>query len=202
MTTAQNRVALITGAGTGIGKAAAKALLQGGYQVVLAGRNLDKLEKAITDIGGNSENCLAVGCDVGKPEDVKHLFESLKVKFGRIDVLFNNAGIGAPAIPMEDLSYEQWTSVVNANLTGAFLCSQAAIRMMKDQTPQGGRIIKNEDPIQWQLDLINGKDTIKAIDNEVCVSILMALPDFPYSKITNKENKVIRSVNRLKACLI
>ena len=143
MTKAQNRVALITGAGTGIGKAAAKALLQGGYQVVLTGRNLDKLEKAITDIGGNSENCLAVSCDVGKPEDVKYLFESLKVKFGRIDVLFNNAGIGAPAIPMEDLSYEQWTSVVNANLTGAFLCSQAAIRMMKDQTPQGGRIINN-----------------------------------------------------------
>jgi len=143
MTKAQNRVALITGAGTGIGKAAAKALLQGGYQVVLTGRNLDKLENAITDIGGNSENCLAVGCDVGKPEDVKHLFESLKVKFGRIDVLFNNAGMGAPAIPMEDLSYEQWTSVVNANLTGAFLCSQAAIRMMKDQTPQGGRIINN-----------------------------------------------------------
>ena len=138
-----NKVALVTGAGTGIGKAAAKALLQGGYQVVLTGRNLDKLEKAIADIGGNSENCLAVGCDVGKPEDVKHLFESLKVKFRRIDVLFNNAGMGAPAIPMEDLSYEQWTSVVNANLTGAFLCSQAAIRMMKDQTPQGGRIINN-----------------------------------------------------------
>jgi NAD(P)-dependent dehydrogenase (short-subunit alcohol dehydrogenase family) len=143
MTQTDNKVALVTGAGTGIGKAAAKALLQGGYQVVLTGRNLNNLKKAITDIGGNNENCLAVSCDVGKPEEVKHLFDSLRAQFGRIDVLFNNAGMGAPAIPMEELSYEQWTSVVNANLTGAFLCSQEAIRMMKTQTPQGGRIINN-----------------------------------------------------------
>jgi NAD(P)-dependent dehydrogenase (short-subunit alcohol dehydrogenase family) len=138
-----NKVALVTGAGVGIGRAAAKALLKGGYQVVLTGRNLEKLEKAIIDIGGNNENCLAVTCNVGKPEQVKKLFAALKERFGRIDVLFNNAGIGAPAIPMEDLTYEQWMNVVNSNLCGAFLCSQEAIRMMKAQSPQGGRIINN-----------------------------------------------------------
>ena len=138
-----NKVALVTGAGVGIGRAAAKALLKGGYQVVLTGRNLEKLEKAIIDIGGTNESCLAVTCDVGKPEQVKKLFAALKERFGRIDVLFNNAGIGAPAIPMEDLTYEQWMNVVNSNLCGAFLCSQEAIRMMKAQSPQGGRIINN-----------------------------------------------------------
>ena len=143
MNSAKTKVALVTGAGTGIGRAAAKALLKGGYQVVLTGRNLDRLEKAIADIGGNQSNCLAVACDVGKPDEVKKLFAALSNQFGRIDVLFNNAGMGAPAIPMEDLSYEQWMSVVNANLCGAFLCSQEAIRMMKGQSPQGGRIINN-----------------------------------------------------------
>ena len=140
MTTTNSKVALVTGAGAGIGKAAAKALLNGGYHVVLTGRNLEKLQKAILDIGGTSQNCLAVACDVGKPEQVKQLFSTLKDRFGRIDVLFNNAGIGAPAIPMEELTYEQWMNVVNANLCGAFLCSQEAIRMMKTQSPQGGRI--------------------------------------------------------------
>ena len=140
---AKTKVALVTGAGTGLGKAAAKALLKGGYCVVLTGRSIDKLEKAITDIGGDQINCLAVACDVGKPDAVKKLFTALSNKFGRIDVLFNNAGMGAPAIPMEDLSYEQWMNVVNANLCGAFLCSQEAIRMMKAQSPQGGRIINN-----------------------------------------------------------
>ena len=138
-----NKVALVTGAGTGIGKAAAKALLNGGFQVVLTGRNLEKLNKAIQDIGGNSQNCLALACDVGKPEQVKQLFSEIQKHFGRIDVLFNNAGMGAPAIPMEEISYEQWMNVVNANLCGAFLCSQEAIRMMKAQSPQGGRIINN-----------------------------------------------------------
>ena len=138
-----NKIALVTGAGMGIGRAAAKALLKGGFQVVLTGRNLEKLEKAITDIGGTNENCLAVTCDVGKPEQVKKLFAALKERFGRIDVLFNNAGIGAPAIPMEDLTYEQWMNVVNSNLCGTFLCPQEAIRMMKAQSPQGGRIINN-----------------------------------------------------------
>ncbi len=143
MSQTQKKVALVTGAGAGIGKAAAKALLKAGYQVVLTGRNLEKLQKALIDIGGNSESCLAVACDVGKPEQVKFLFSEIKKNFGRIDVLFNNAGMGAPAIPMEDLSYEQWMNVVNANLCGAFLCSQEAIRMMKAQSPQGGRIINN-----------------------------------------------------------
>ena len=143
MNTADTKVALVTGAGTGIGKAAAKALLKGGYNVVLTGRNLDRLKLAISDIGGTDNNCLAVACDVGKPDEVKKLFAALTVKFARIDLLFNNAGMGAPAIPMEELSYEQWMNVVNANLCGAFLCSQAAIRMMKAQSPQGGRIINN-----------------------------------------------------------
>ena len=138
-----HRVALVTGAGTGIGKAAAKALLGDGFSVVLTGRKLDKLQKAIQEIGGNDQNCLAVACDVGKPEEVKALFAALKSKFGRIDVLFNNAGTGAPAIPMDELAYEQWMTVVNSNLCGAFLCSQEAMRMMKAQSPQGGRIINN-----------------------------------------------------------
>lgn len=143
MSKTSNKVALVTGAGVGIGRAAAKALLHGGFQVVLTGRNLEKLQKAIADIGGNNENCLAISCDVGNPDQVKKLFAAIKEKFGRIDVLFNNAGIGAPAIPMEDLTYQQWMDVVNANLCGAFLCSQEAIRMMKAQSPQGGRIINN-----------------------------------------------------------
>ena len=138
-----NKVALVTGAGVGIGRAAAKALLKAGYRVVLTGRNLERLQKAIADIGGTNDTCLAVACDVGQPEQVKKLFAALKERFGRIDVLFNNAGIGAPAVPMEDLTYEQWINVVNANLCGAFLCSQEAIRMMKAQSPQGGRIINN-----------------------------------------------------------
>jgi NAD(P)-dependent dehydrogenase (short-subunit alcohol dehydrogenase family) len=138
-----NRVALVTGGGTGIGKAAAKALLQAGYQVVITGRNLDKLQAALKDIGGTDANTLAVTSDVGDPESVKQLFASLKAKFGRIDVLFNNAGTASPPIPMEDLSYTQWMNVVNANLTGSFLCAQEAMRMMKAQSPKGGRIINN-----------------------------------------------------------
>jgi len=143
MNSSPTKVALVTGAGTGIGKAAAKALLDGGFNIVLTGRHLDKLHLAVQAIGGSDQNCLAVTCDVGKPEEVKHLFLQIKQHFGRIDVLFNNAGMGAPAIPMEELSYEQWMNVVNANLCGAFLCSQEAIRMMKAQSPQGGRIINN-----------------------------------------------------------
>ncbi len=143
MNSSLTKVALVTGAGTGIGKAAAKALLHGGFRVVLTGRNLEKLNLAIQEIGGSNLDCLAVACNVGKPEEVKHLFSEITQHFGRIDVLFNNAGMGAPAIPMEELSYEQWMNVVNTNLCGAFLCSQEAIRMMKAQSPQGGRIINN-----------------------------------------------------------
>ena len=137
------KVALITGAGAGIGKATAKAFLRAGYCVVMAGRQLDKLEQAIADIGGTHENTLAQRCDVGDPESVKQLFAATQSKFGRLDVLFNNAGVSAPAVPIESLSYEQWKAVVDANLTGAFLCAQEAIRMMKVQNPQGGRIINN-----------------------------------------------------------
>ncbi len=143
MTTSTQRVALITGAGTGIGKATAKALLGAGYQVVLSGRNVEKLEKAIQEIGGTADNCLAVACDVGKPESVKDMFAKLNAKFHRIDVLFNNAGTFTTATLAEDIKYEDWISVVDTNLTGSFLCAQEAIRMMKAQSPKGGRIINN-----------------------------------------------------------
>ncbi len=143
MSTSTTRVALITGAGTGIGKATAKALLGAGYQVVLSGRNLDKLEIAIQEIGGTADNCLAVACDVGKPDSVKAMFAKLKSKFHRLDVLFNNAGTFTTATLAEDIKYEDWISVVDTNLTGSFLCAQEAIRMMKEQSPKGGRIINN-----------------------------------------------------------
>jgi NAD(P)-dependent dehydrogenase (short-subunit alcohol dehydrogenase family) len=139
---ATGKVAVVTGAGTGIGKAAALALLKEGYSVALAGRRAEPLEKAVAESGAGSR-AIAVPTDVGKPESVSALFAKVKSSFGRLDVLFNNAGMGAPAIPMEDLTYEQWTAVVNANLTGAFLCTQEAIRIMKAQDPKGGRIINN-----------------------------------------------------------
>ncbi len=143
MTQQQNKVALVTGAGTGIGKAAARALLNAGFRVVLTGRSIDKLSAAIADIGGNDSNTLAVACDVGNPDSVQQLFAATKQKFGRLDVLFNNAGTGAPAVPMETLTYDQWKAVVDTNLTGPFLCAQQAMKMMKEQSPQGGRIINN-----------------------------------------------------------
>ncbi len=143
MTQQQNKVALVTGAGTGIGKAAARALLNAGFRVVLTGRSIDKLSAAIADIGGNDSNTLAVACDVGNPDSVQQLFAATKQKFGRLDVLFNNAGTGAPPVPMETLTYDQWKAVVDTNLTGPFLCAQQAMKMMKEQSPQGGRIINN-----------------------------------------------------------
>jgi NAD(P)-dependent dehydrogenase (short-subunit alcohol dehydrogenase family) len=139
---ATGRVAVVTGAGTGIGKAAALALLREGYSVALAGRRAEPLETAVAESGAGSR-AMAVPTDVGKPQSVSALFAKVKSAFGRLDVLFNNAGMGAPAIPMEDLTYEQWTAVVDANLTGAFLCTQEAIRIMKAQDPKGGRIINN-----------------------------------------------------------
>ena len=138
-----NKVAIITGAGTGIGKASAIALIKNGYNVVLAGRRAEPLEQAIAESGAAAGQALAVPTDVGNPESVRNLFARAKQTYGRLDVLFNNAGIGAPAIPLEDLSFEQWKAVVDINLTGAFLCTQEAIRIMKDQTPRGGRIINN-----------------------------------------------------------
>jgi len=131
------KVALVTGAGSGIGRAVSVALHAAGYHVVLAGRRAAQLEQTA------SSGDLVVPTDVGDPQAVRALFAKTKEVFGRIDVLFNNAGIGAPGIPMEELTYEQWNAVVHVNLTGAFLCAQEAIRMMKTQQPRGGRIINN-----------------------------------------------------------
>jgi NAD(P)-dependent dehydrogenase (short-subunit alcohol dehydrogenase family) len=141
--TAPNKIALVTGAGTGIGKAVALALMREGYAVTLAGRRQDKLEETAAAgraIGGRS---LPVATDVSDPAAVKAVFAKTKEAFGRLDVLFNNAGIGAPAMPLEELPLETWRKVVDINLTGLFLCTQEAIRIMKAQDPRGGRIINN-----------------------------------------------------------
>jgi NAD(P)-dependent dehydrogenase (short-subunit alcohol dehydrogenase family) len=138
-----SKVAIVTGAGSGIGKAAALALLNEGYSVALAGRRAEPLERAVRESGAGNERAIAVSTDVGKPESVRNLFAQVKSAFGRLDLLFNNAGIGAPAIPLEELSFEQWQAVVDINLTGIFLCTQEAIKLMKSQTPRGGRIINN-----------------------------------------------------------
>ena len=136
------KVAIVTGAGTGIGKASALALLKEGYNVALAGRRLEPLQEAVKESGAG-DRAMAVPTNVGDAGSVKALFAQVKQKWGRLDVLFNNAGSGAPAIPMEDLTLEQWQTVVDANLTGSFLCAQEAIRIMKAQSPKGGRIINN-----------------------------------------------------------
>ena len=138
-----DRVAVITGAGSGIGRAVALALMQEGYAVALAGRRRDALEKTAEQGRASGAKCLVVPTDVGKPASVVALFAATKEAFGRLDLLFNNAGTGAPPLPLEDLTYEQWQVVVDANLTGSFLCAQEAIKLMKNQTPKGGRIINN-----------------------------------------------------------
>jgi NAD(P)-dependent dehydrogenase (short-subunit alcohol dehydrogenase family) len=135
---ANDKVALVTGAGSGIGRAVSLALHSAGYSVVLAGRRAAELERTAT-----SARMLPVPTDIGQPGQVRELFARTKETFGRLDVLFNNAGISAPGIPMEDLTYEQWSAVVAVNLTGAFLCAQEAIKLMKAQQPRGGRIINN-----------------------------------------------------------
>ena len=132
------KIALVTGAGSGIGRAASQALHAAGYRVVLAGRRTAQLKET-----AGSTDMLAVPTDVSNPDSVRALFSKIKEAFGRLDLLFNNAGIGAPGIPMEDLTYQQWNAVVQTNLTGAFLCAQEAIRIMKSQDPRGGRIINN-----------------------------------------------------------
>ena len=137
------KVAIVTGAGSGIGKAVATAFLKSGYRVALAGRRQELLEKAVSDAGATKDNALAIPTDVANPESVRALFARTKAAFGRLDVLFNNAGVGAPPVNMEDLTFEQWKNVVDINLTGVFLCTQEAIKLMKDQTPRGGRIINN-----------------------------------------------------------
>jgi NAD(P)-dependent dehydrogenase (short-subunit alcohol dehydrogenase family) len=138
-----HKVAIVTGAGTGIGKAVAIAFLQEGYRVALAGRRGALLEEAAAEAGGAGERVLTVPTDVRDPASVRALFAQTREAFGRLDVLFNNAGTSAPAIPLEDLSYAQWQAVVDTNLTGPFLCTQEAFRLMKSQDPRGGRIINN-----------------------------------------------------------
>src|SRR5260370_847032 len=138
-----NKVAIVTGAGTGIGKHCALALLHERYAVVLAGRRMEPLEATAEEGKASGSPTLIVQTDVGDPASVKNLFARTKETFGRLDLLFNNAGIGAPGVPLEDLTYEQWKRVVDTNLTGAFLCTQEAFKIMKDQNPRGGRIINN-----------------------------------------------------------
>jgi NAD(P)-dependent dehydrogenase (short-subunit alcohol dehydrogenase family) len=135
------KVALVTGAGSGIGKATALALAKAGYAVVLAGRRKEALEATATAAKG--AKTLVVATDVTDPASVKALFAKTKTTFGRLDLLFNNAGMGAPPLPMEELTYDQWRKVVDTNLTGPFLCTQEAIKIMKAQKPKGGRIVNN-----------------------------------------------------------
>jgi NAD(P)-dependent dehydrogenase (short-subunit alcohol dehydrogenase family) len=137
------KVALVTGAGSGIGRASALALLREGYAVMLAGRRPEPLVETIRLAGSDGSRALAFPADLTNPSEVDSLFETIKQAFGRLDVLFNNAGTAHPAVPFEDLSYEVWKRVVDINLTGTFLCTQAAFRMMKSQDPRGGRIINN-----------------------------------------------------------
>jgi NAD(P)-dependent dehydrogenase (short-subunit alcohol dehydrogenase family) len=137
------RVALVTGAGSGIGRAAALALLKDGYRVVLAGRRQEALDATVQLAGAAAERALAVAADVTQPESVNALFAKTREAFGRLDVLFNNAGRGGPPVLLEDVTFEQWQAVVSVNLTGMFLCTQAAFKLMRDQTPRGGRIINN-----------------------------------------------------------
>ena len=138
-----NKTAVVTGAGSGIGRAVALAMLADGYAVALAGRRGDALLETSRRAGVNAERALPVPTDVSDPAQVAVLFERTRERFGRVDVLFNNAGAGAPAIPLDELTFAQWQTVVNANLTGAFLCLQQAFRLMKTQAPRGGRIINN-----------------------------------------------------------
>jgi NAD(P)-dependent dehydrogenase (short-subunit alcohol dehydrogenase family) len=141
--TQPSKVAIVTGAGSGIGKAVALALVDAGYRVALAGRRADALENTVAAARERRGEALAVPTDVGNPDSVAALFARVQERFGRLDVLFNNAGIGAPGVPLEELSVEQLRAVIDTNLLGAFLCTQHAIRMMKAQTPRGGRIINN-----------------------------------------------------------
>jgi NAD(P)-dependent dehydrogenase (short-subunit alcohol dehydrogenase family) len=137
------KVAVVTGGGTGIGRAAALALGRDGYSVVIAGRRPGRLEQTVRDGAVEGSRLLAVVADVSVPQDVQRVFDQARREFGRVDVLFNNAGRSAPVVPLEDITFEDWQSVVAVNLTGMFLCTQAAFRVMKEQDPRGGRIINN-----------------------------------------------------------
>ena len=139
-----SKIAVVTGAGSGVGRAATLALLSGGWTVALAGRRTDALEETIGMAGGDArQRTLAVPTDVGDPRAVEALFAAVRERFGRLDFLFNNAGGNVPGTPLEDLAYEDWMRVVQVNLTGSFLCAQQAFRMMKAQRPMGGRIVNN-----------------------------------------------------------
>jgi NAD(P)-dependent dehydrogenase (short-subunit alcohol dehydrogenase family) len=137
------KVALITGAGSGIGRAVSIGLVADGYAVVLAGRRREPLEQTARESGVDPSRTLAVPTDIGDPDSVTALFEATRARFGRLDLLFNNAGISAPGAPLEDVTVEQWRAVVDVNLNGAFFCTQQAMRLMKAQDPRGGRIINN-----------------------------------------------------------
>jgi len=137
-----DKIALVTGAGSGIGRHSAQALAEAGYTVALAGRRQEALDETAA-LTGDPSRMLAISTDVGNPASVNVLFAQIRERYGRLDVLFNNAGMGAPGVLLEDLEYEQWQAVVAVNLTGSFLCTQAAFKIMKDQDPRGGRIINN-----------------------------------------------------------
>ena len=138
-----NRIAVVTGAGTGIGKRTSLLLLENGYSVVLAGRRIEPLQQLVQEAGVSDERTLVMPTDVSKPEEVSALFAATEAKFGRLDVLFNNAGVSSFALPLEEVSYEEWRTVLDICVTGTFLCTQHAFRMMKQQNPRGGRIINN-----------------------------------------------------------
>ena len=138
-----DKVAIVTGAGSGIGRAVSLALLNDGYRVGLAGRRAPLLEEVVKSAGEAGSRAFAVPTDVSDPDAVRALFEAVRARFGRLDLLFNNAGVSAPGVPLEELTVEQWKSVVDINLTGAFLCTREAFRLMKSQSPRGGRIINN-----------------------------------------------------------
>jgi len=137
------KIALVTGAGTGVGRAAARALMKAGYTVVLAGRRKEKLDEVAAEGAREGGKSLVVPADIADPQSIAALFATTKRTFGRLDVLFNNAGVGAPAVPLEDLPFDKWKAAVDTNVTGTFLCIQEAFRIMKAQTPRGGRIINN-----------------------------------------------------------
>ena len=136
-----DKVAVVTGAGSGIGKATALAFVRDGWRVAFVGRRKEMLDEAVKASGAGADRALGIPTDVADPASVNALFEQVKAKFGRIDALFNNAGTNAPGVPFDELPYEKWKAVVDTNLTGSFLCAQAAFRMMKNQDPKGGRII-------------------------------------------------------------